>query len=189
MNKTGHGFTLLEILIAMALFAIMSVMAYSGLRVLMDARANTALRSGRLAELQTSLYVLGEDLAQAIARPVRDGYGAAEPGMRGGGNDELLALTRSVPAWSNRGAASQLQRVSYRFEQGALYRMTWATLDRTQQSEYRRRKLIGLQRISIRFFAEDWTDYWSSSNPPKAVEIVFTIDGLGDITRLFFVHD
>ncbi len=188
-NKSSRGFTLLEILIAMAVFAIMSVMAYSGLRVLLDARAATSLRSERLAELQITLYLLGEDLAQSIARPVRDEYGAQEPGSRGGTHSELLSLSRSVPAWSAYQAGSQLQRISYRFEQGSLYRLAWTTLDRTQQTEYRRRKLIDLERIHLRFFDQDWTDSWSSSTTPKAVEIVFTINGLGDIKRLFFIHD
>ena len=192
-NKSSRGFTLLEILIAMAVFAIMSVMAYSGLRVLLDARAATSLRSERLAELQITLYLLGEDLAQSITRPVRDEYGTQEPGSRGGTRSEvsgeLLSLSRSVPAWSAYQAGSQLQRISYRFEQGSLYRLAWTTLDRTQQTEYRRRKLIDLERIHLRFFDQDWTDSWSSSTTPKAVEIVFTINGLGDIKRLFFIHD
>ncbi len=188
-NKTCRGFTLLEILVAMAIFAIMSVMAYSGLRVLLDARAATSLRSERLAELQIALYLIGEDLAQSIARPVRDEYGVQETGAHGGISGELLTLTRSVPAWSAYQAGSRLQRISYRFEQGALYRLAWTTLDRTQQSEYRRRKLIDLEQIQLRFFDDDWTDSWSSDYAPKAVEIVFTINGLGDIKRLFFIHD
>ena len=189
MNKNGQGFTLLEILIAMAVFAIMSVMAYSGLRVLLDARADTSQKSERLAELQMTLYLLGEDLAQAVSRPVRDEYGAEEIGTRGGSNDEVLTLTRSVPAWSSHPTGSQLQRVSYQFDKGALYRKVWTTLDRTQQSEYRQRKLMTLEQIHLRFFNEDWAEYWSSNSMPKAIEIVFTIKGMGEIKRLFFVHD
>lgn len=187
--KSSRGFTLLEILIAMAIFAIMSVMAYSGLRVLLDARAATSIRSERLADLQITLYLLGEDLAQTIARPIRDEYGAQELGARGGVSGELLSLSRSVPAWSAYQTGSRLQRISYRFEKGALYRLAWTTLDRTQQSEYRRRKLIDLEKIRVRFFDQDWTDNWSSGYAPKALEIVFTINGLGDIKRLFFIHD
>ncbi|TAN64920.1 MAG: type II secretion system protein GspJ [Methylobacter sp.] len=189
MIKSSRGFTLLEILIAMAIFAIMSVMAYSGLRVLLDARAATSIRSERLAELQVTLYLLGEDLAQAIARPVRDEYGTPELSVRGGVSGELLSLSRSVPAWSAYQVGSQLQRISYRFEQGSLYRLAWTTLDRTQQTEHRRRKLIALEKIRLRFFDQDWTDNWALGYAPKAVEIVFTINGLGDIKRLFFIHD
>lgn len=189
MNKSVCGFTLLEILIAMAVFAIMSVMAYSGLHVLLDARADTSRRSGHLADLQISLYLLGEDLAQAVSRPVRDEYGMEDFGMRGGANSELLTLTRSIPAWSSHQAGSRLQRISYRFEKGSLYRMSWTILDRTQQSEYRRRKLIDLKQVRLRFFDQDWSDDWSSAHAPKALEIVFTIDGLGDVKRLFFIHD
>lgn len=189
INKSNCGFTLLEILIAMALFAIMSVMAYSGLRVLLDARAATSIRSERLAELQITLYLLAEDLAQIIARPIRDEYGATQIATRGENDGELLTLTRSVPTWSSYQTGSRLQRISYRFEKGILYRMAWQTVDRTQQTEYRRRKLIELEKIQLRFFDEDWTDNWLSNQAPKAVEIVFTIKGLGDVKRLFYIHD
>ncbi len=188
-NKSNCGFTLLEILIAMAIFAMMSVMAYSGLRVLLDARSATSIRSERLAELQITLYLLAEDLAQTIARPIRDEYGATQIATRGGNDAELLTLTRTVPAWSGYHDGSRLQRISYRFEKGALYRMAWQTVDRTQQTEYRRRKLIELERAQMRFFDEDWTGNWSSNQAPKAVEIIFTIKGLGDIKRLFYIHD
>jgi general secretion pathway protein J len=197
MNNSQPGFTLLEVLIAMAIFAIMSVMAYGGLRLLLDARTSTAVKSERLAGLQMTLYLVNEDLAQIAPRSIRDDYGAVEPVTRGGLNGELFTLTRSVPAGSNYRHGSQLQRVSYRFEDGALYRLVWTVLDRTQQTEFRRRKLINLEHIRLRFFDSEWTEVWSvpdqaASTPariPKAVEIIFTVAGLGDVPRLFFIHD
>lgn len=181
----------------MAIFAIMSIMAYAGLHLLLDARASTSIKSERLAGLQMTLYLLNEDLAQIAPRSIRDDYGAIEPVARGGLNGELFTLTRSVPAASHYQSGSQLQRVSYRFEDGALYRLVWTVLDRTQQTEFRRRKLINLEHIRLRFFDSEWTEIWSVSDQaastpartPKAVEIVFTVAGLGDVPRLFFIHD
>jgi len=194
LTKSSYGFTLLEILIAMAVFAIMSVMAYSGLRLLLDARASTSIKSERLAELQMTLYLLNEDLAQIVLRKVRDEFGTDELGFHTGTADELLTLTRSVPAWSQYQTGSRLQRISYRFEQDeskkyALYRLFWTTLDRTQQSEFRRRKLINLEHIRLRFFDNEWTDVWTSEQAPKAIEIALDVAGFGEVKRLFFIHD
>ncbi|MGZ8225973.1 MAG: type II secretion system minor pseudopilin GspJ [Methylococcaceae bacterium] len=194
MNKIGNrGFTLLEILIAMTIFAIMSVMTYSGLRILLDAKAATSIKSRHLAELQMTLYLLNEDFAQIISRPVRDAYGVSEPAFSSGVNGELFTLTRSAPAWSAYQSGSQLQRVSYRIENGALYRLVWTTLDRTQQTDYQRRKLMALEQIKVRFLDSDWAESWLvdtvSLRIPKAVEMVFSVAGSGEIPRLFFIHD
>lgn len=186
--RARNGFTLLELLIAMAVFAIMSVMAYSGLKILLDTREQTSTQSAQLAELQMALYLINEDLAQLVVRPVRDDYGLEEPVLKGGMDGEILTLTRSVAAWTAYPTGSQLQRISYRIENGALYRYSWTTLDRTQQTESRKRKVLAVNQLQLQFFDTEWTPFWSANNAPKAVEMTFSLPHLGDIKRLFFVH-
>lgn len=187
-SSKNKGFTLLELLIALAVFAIMSVMAYSGLKILLDARSQTSIKSAQLSELQMTLYLLNEDFLHSVSRSVRDDYGADEMAMHGGMNGEIVTLTRSVPAWTQHQSGSQLQRISYRLEKGELYRYVWTTLDRTQQSETKRRKLMALENLQLRFFKDDWATFWSANEIPKAVEMTFTVQGLGEIKRLFFIH-
>ena len=91
-----QGFTLLEILIALAIFAIMSMMAYAGLAAILDARASTVPRSQQLAQLQTTLYLFNEDLNQVINRPIRDQFGSSEPAFSIGRGNEILFLTRTT---------------------------------------------------------------------------------------------
>jgi general secretion pathway protein J len=192
--KATSGFTLLEVLIAMTIFAIMSVMAYSGLRILLDAKASTSVKSEQLAELQMTLYLLNEDLLQTVPRAVRDEFGSDEAAFRTAATGDILTFTRSVPEWSDTALSSQLQRVSYRVEQDeakqtALYRILWTTLDRTQQSEFRRRKLINLEQLKLRYFDTEWTETWIEGQPPKALEMTLTVTGFGDVKRVFFIHD
>ncbi len=188
-----QGFTLLELLIAIAVFAIMSVMTYSGLHILLDAKAQTASKSAQLEALQMTLYLLNEDLAQIAPRTVRDNYGMVESAFRSNAKDgEVLSLTRSVPQWSAYPTGSQLQRVSYRLEKGSLYRQVWTALDRTQQSQYQRRKLMDTSTVQLRFFDQQWSDYWladsNSLRSPKAVEISLAAGDWGLVTRLFYLH-
>jgi general secretion pathway protein J len=186
------GFTLLEILIALALFAILSLMAYAGLGSVLDAQASTEPRSEQMAQLQMTLYLLNEDLNQVINRPVRDELGSIEPAFGVGRGNELLAFTRSTPSWTGPDSISNLQRVSYYYEKGALYRQVWTIVDRTPQTQFRRRKLIDAEKVEIKFFS-DASDSWmpltaSVKNIPSAIDVSFNLTGLGKIQRLFLIH-
>jgi general secretion pathway protein J len=183
---------LLEILIALAIFAIMSMMAYAGLGAILDARAATEPRAEQMAQLQSTLYLLNEDLSQFINRPIRDEFGSTEPAFTAGRGSELVTFTRSVPNWTANAAANSLQRVSYRFEKGALFRQVWTVPDRTQLTQYRRRKLLNAEQVSIRYYSaesQNWLPFnGSGGGIPSAIEISFNLTGLGGIQRLFLLH-
>jgi general secretion pathway protein J len=186
-----QGFTLLEILIALAIFAIMSMMAYAGLAAVLDARASTVPRAEQLAQLQATFYLFNEDLSQIINRPIRDEFGTTEPAFSAGRGNEILVFTRTVPAWSNKAGANSLLRVSYSVEKEALYRRVWSLPDRTQQTEYRSRKLITTHDVTINKFNEvtqAWEPLIGGGDIPKALDISFKLDGLGTIHRSFLIH-
>lgn len=79
------GFTLLELLVAIAIFAVLATLAYGGLRTVIDARTQTRAVSQRLAALQETFLFFDQDLAQASTRAVRDGFGDARPALAGMG--------------------------------------------------------------------------------------------------------
>jgi general secretion pathway protein J len=194
MKRPGRqqGFTLLEILIALAIFAIMSMMAYAGLASILDAREATGPRSEQMAHLQSTWYLLNEDLRLAIDRPIRDELGSPEKAFSGGRGNEILVFTRSVPVWSTASSNTALQRVSYRFENGTLYRQAWTLLDRTPETEYRRKKLIEANQVDIRFYDEEsqsWLPFIDNKGGlPKALEISISLADLGIVKRLFLIH-
>jgi general secretion pathway protein J len=186
------GFTLLEILIALAVFAIMSMMAYAGLAAILDASAATKPRSVQMAQLQATWYLLNEDLSQAIDKPIRDELGSPESAFSSGRGDEILAFTRSVTDWASTATSNKLQRVSYRLEKGALYRQVWSLMDRTPQTQYRRRKLIDTEQVEIRSYevnSQTWLPFdGSKSGIPKALEISIKLADLGLIRHSFLIH-
>ncbi|QPK64727.1 type II secretion system minor pseudopilin GspJ [Methylomonas sp. LL1] len=186
----NRGFTLLEILIALAVFAIMAAMAYAGLTAVLDTRQATETRSGSLSQLQQLLYLLNEDLSQAVQRPVRDELGTEQPAFSGGNGEELLTFTRSLPDWLDSPNRSHLQRVSYRHENGAIYRQVWNILDRTQQTQSRRRKILDSDSVELRFYGKEWSNNWPAVGGviPKAVEVKLGQAGLGEVRRLFLVY-
>ncbi len=191
------GFTLLELLVALAIFAALSVMAYGGLKAVLDTRSQTDQQAGRLAELQIAIHVMEQDLVYAVARGIRDELGTPQPAMMGGSTAGLgLELTRA--GWVNplREQRSTLQRVGYRVEDQALYRVSWPALDRPQGLQPNEARILDeVSGLAVRFLDAqgEWHEQWplpsdaSQDSPalPVAVELSVTLSDWGAITRLF----
>ena len=192
--RTARGFTLFEMLIAVALVGLLTAFAYRGYDEVARAVAQRDVSDARLAAVQRSLTFIASDLEQAQARPVREGYhGSPEPALRGGGNPAALELTRA--GWRDPGGAGHgpLQRIAYALEGDKLVRSAWRVLDRAPDSTPARRVLlIGVSAFEVRFLgAEDWTTDWPASDAgdaadalPRAVRVAFTVEGEGRIERV-----
>ena len=199
MNAPTRGFTLLELLVALAVFSIMAVAAYSGLRNVLYTRAAVEEQNRRLAAVQLAVYRLEQDIEQATPRGVRDEYGEPQGALLGGKlTDDRLTLTRA--GWDNPlgQPRASLQRVAYRLRDGRLWRLHWPVLDRGGLIEPRETLLLDRVRdFKVQFLdQDDWRDDWpppSSSTDdrkpdpdrlPRAVEIRLTLEDWGEITRL-----
>jgi general secretion pathway protein J len=191
-----YGFTLLELLVALAVFAIMATAAYSGLQSVLRVRVAVETESRRLTELQMAFHFLERDLAQTVNRGVRDEYGQFRPALEGNSvTGALITFTRA--GWDNpldRPRAT-LQRLSYRLREGFLVRAHWNALDRGGFSKPREISLLsGVDEIQIRFLDEqnDWRAIWpppvvdqAPTDLPRALELSVTLSDWGEITRLF----
>lgn len=194
-----HGFTLLELLIAMMIFAILATFVYAGLKVILDTEHQTSLYSQRISKLQLGLNIMQRDIKQLVARPVRDEYGDQQPALKSGGiSGILLELTRDGFSNPMQLPRSNLQRVGYTFEENTLYRLTWPTLDRSQESEPYRQKLIGdIASLELVFYdntlqeKREWpprTSGGQDEDPntlPVSIELKLELKDWGTIRRLF----
>jgi general secretion pathway protein J len=204
VNRKMRGFTLLELLIALAIFGLLSVMSYSGLRSVLDQHAHTEAVADRLAELQKLYLVMQRDVEQIVPRPIRSEYGDESPALAG---SETLQFTRG--GWSNPlgRPRSSLQRVGYAFEDDALVRYSWQVLDRAQDSLPLQQPLTeAVSNMSVRYLSPggEWQSSWpakdigsagqgSLNNPltarkvelPKALEITLEHDHFGELVWLF----
>ncbi|MCU7922362.1 MAG: type II secretion system minor pseudopilin GspJ [Candidatus Thiodiazotropha sp. (ex Dulcina madagascariensis)] len=199
ISRPLRGFTLLELLIAITIFAILATFAYAGLKVVLDTEHQTSLYNRRMSKLQLGLNLMQRDIQQAVNRPIRNEHGDEEPAfMSGGFSGIMLQMTRGGYPNPMKLPRSNLQRVGYQYEENNLYRLTWPTLDRAQDSKPNRQKLID-EIASVEFFFYDKTmkkqSEWpldltgaESDQPPGlpiAVELTMELKDWGRIRRLF----
>jgi general secretion pathway protein J len=198
--QANAGFTLFELLVAMSIFAIVSYMAYSGLRNIMDAKTQTEAAADRLGEVQLALLRMGDDLQEVVSRTVRGEYGNVLNAFSGAElGDIRLEFTRTGRRNPARTPRSILQRVGYSLSEQTLYRLTWTALDRAQDAQPTRSALLTqVEKLEVRYL--DAKDEWSTSWPPpliasplvsmpRAVEIRIKTEDMGMINRFFILPE
>jgi general secretion pathway protein J len=193
------GFTLLELLVALFVSAVMFAIGYGAITQALMNRDRVRTQQQRLNELQRAVRVLTQDFAQVAPRPVRDALGTGdEAALRADPRiATLLSLTRSGLGNFAGAQRPTLQRVDYAFENGVLLRLTWPVLDRTQGTTPVRRELLrDLRSVKLRYMdaSRQWLEQWpadiAASAParlrmrPVAVEITLDTLDFGVVTRL-----
>jgi general secretion pathway protein J len=205
-KQLQRAFTLLELLVAMAIFAILASLAYSGLLTVMEMQQRTEISLQQLARLQTAVSWIQRDIEQLIPRGIRNEFGEAQPVLQFR-NTTPIRLEFTHAGWRNpaQQARSQLQRVAYTVEQDSLWRYSWRVLDRAQDSRADKIALLDdIKTVEWRVLDEQfqWLNEYPPSNavvtpPPlgavnvtpqfRAIEITLTSKKWGKITRLFQV--
>lgn len=208
--NSAKGFTLIEVLIALMITAIVGAMSYAGLDAAIDALENQEQHQEELNELNTLFAIMGRDFRQAISRTVRDEFGEAESALIGE-DDAFVTLKLTRLGWRNPRpdviSRSEMQRVEYRLEDKKLIRKFWYVLDRTSD-EYGAESVLleDVSELRFRFLAPpivteagsraaQWVDSWpppsldistgAKADLPLGVEITLEAEGFGQIKRLY----
>jgi len=196
-TKRPTGFTLIEMLVVFAVFAIMGVIASQIVSRVLHNQQVLSERGMRLAEVQRAMQIVQRDILQLSPRSIRDQLGdRGEPLLIGA--DGLMEFTRA--GWRNPLAQhrSELQRVGYIVQDGDLYRAYWPVLDRTPDSEPNLQRLLSNVE-EVEFFAMDVSgnehSFWPllgdyATNPDNrlgAVLMRIEVPPFGIVERLWSV--
>jgi len=188
----AEGFTLLELLVALFIAAIMFAMGYGAINQALRSRGSIRRHQQDLVQLESAMSIMEQDFVQLAPRPVRDPLGegylpclqgspmsdssgsadaaASDPSDTSDTSAPLVVLTRN--GWSNPTGLqrSELERVAYVLDNGTLVREHWNVLDATLASTPVKRNLLKhLRGVSFRYLSpqRSWVDTW----PPAPLNI------------------
>lgn len=204
LARNEKGFTLLEVLIAIVITALIGLGSWQILNSAIVTSERTADKTEELSQLQRSMMLIARDLQQILPRPIRDEYGDIRPALVSANDEIKIEFTRA--GWRNplNDPRSELQRVAYVLnDEQQLQRHYWRVIDRAQDSQPREQTLLGeLETLEVDYMNDSggWTDEWppeasqGNSDPyqafailPKAIRLRMEHKAFGEITRLFEV--
>lgn len=207
MRWRASGFTLVEILVAMLIFAIMGTMAYAGLDSVVQQRSRNEEVMKRLRQVQLAMSIMSRDFAQLAPRPVRNDLGSSSgPLLASPDNVPPIVLTRG--GWSNPLGLtrSTQERVAYSLEDGKLMRSFWPELDVSVAAVPIKQVLLpDVAAVKVMYadasgqFQDVWPETTVNGAPsasthgqaaagsgvlPEAASITLTLKDWGTVTRI-----
>lgn len=196
ISRPSHGFTLIEMLTALLIMALLAVAGYRGLNAVLQSRTAVAQETRKWQQLMFLFSQMEQDVAQALRRPVRDGSGHVQPewlglGTTAGPDDAQLAFTRAGTA--DEGEARQApQRVGYRLDRDTIQLLRWPALDQPREPKVRRYPLLsGVREFNLRYLTGtgNWLTAWPPTGQvdglPAALEVGITLESGEAVTRIF----
>lgn len=190
------GFTLIEVLVAMAIFAALSIMAYQVVDQLHRSDQLTAQKEHRLSQLKRALVLLDGDFKQIATRAFR--HEGETEGVLLLWQDYLLnsqtqGLLFTRLGWQNplsQFPRSEVVKVGYRLNEGVLERLWWYYPDTPVAQKPNITPLLdGVEAWSLRFYHQGvWHTQWRNQRAlPEAVALKLTLSDYGDVERIYLV--
>jgi general secretion pathway protein J len=206
----NRGFTLVEVMIAIFVAAVMFAIGYGSINQALRDRDAINTSQARVTEIQRGMRVVAQDFAQIIARPARDtaGTGQLMPAVMSQSADDLL-VTFTRGGWSNPAGIQRPaeERVRYRYvaSEQSLVREHWMAVDPALNTEPRQRVVFTrVKSVELRFLdptSRNWRTDWPPTMPsgavnpqqydlmllprPLAIEFTLVLEDWGRVQRVF----
>ena len=201
MKRTRtRGFSLIELVVALAVFAALAAAAYGGLASVARTRGELQAKQDRLAAIVRAVTIVERDLRQAVSRPVRGNARGESLAALIGGADRI-ELTRLGFANPRAEPRSNLERIVYAVDARALRRGRYGVLDRAPDSAPAVSTLLAdVDALRLRYLGADgaWRSTWPPSDLPsgtpatidaftllpRAIELRLSTQDMGEVRRI-----
>ena len=125
-NNSQRGFTLIEVLVSLFIFSIISIGATTALTQSLKTKEQLASVMDKLSEINIARTIIKNDISAITLRASRDELGDKRPYSLFSDSTVLLSFTRR--GLENPGGLEKrgdLERVNYVFEEGSLIRISY----------------------------------------------------------------
>lgn len=202
VKQYRQGFTLIEIMVAMAIFAIIGIASTGVLNSVINSDKLSSERFEKLEELQRAMLTIERDILQIVPRASRVN---GEPlGVVISGGDDVLnsdadGLGFVRVGWHNPQMLlprSTLQAIGYRIQEEQLQRLYGNYVDNVIGYEPKIKILLtDIEDFRVSFLTEvgqleepeKWDESYSSATLPLAVSITLMSKTFGEIRREFIL--
>lgn len=207
--RIQRGFTLLELIVVVGIFAVMAAMAYGGLSVVLRTRSDVEQAMDKTAAVQKAFWIMRDDLQNLQPRSILDNDGQTAYALQSNGLERGISFTRG--GWPNPLSLPRptLKRVAYFYDDGkrTLVRRLWPVLDRAPRTQPQDTVMLEhVEDLRWRFLdgQGNWQDSWPTQAmlsviagtlpanrqqamppPPRAVELTMQLRGWGRLRWLF----
>lgn len=202
-RQNVKGFSLIEITVAMVIFAVISSISYTLLTSVVKTRERLQQSTESIRQIQTALTVMNRDMLQLVNRPVLNEEGELLPAFYIDNEDNILEFTRAGLPNPFKLKRSTMQRVRYLLIDNTLVREFWSVLDRPPDSPVGQMILLpNVENITLELWQGDeaggiWTPFMTTDRDIQiadeaegeftdipAVRFIIETQAFGDITRI-----
>lgn len=196
IKQKVQGFTLLEVLIAIAIFSVISMASFSIFQTVLNSDTLTKERTDRINELQRGFLIIERDMLQIARRSVRFNGEAPQEGFLHTDNESFSSNEQAIGfvrhGWTNPGLLlprSDVQSVAYQLNENVLERLHFNFVDAVLGEEPKIRPLITqVEKLDFEFYdGKKWQKTLEENTLPVAIAIELDTLDYGVIRRQFIV--
>lgn len=200
----GRGFTLLELLVALSIFAIMTAMAYSGLNSALTAETKLDDAKIRIKNIAFFFNYFDRQLKSFAKKTMQKGT-AKIPAMFSGDltqyaqegekKEETAEEKDKAPeplivfiCMGSSLEGGMVKRVGYRINKKKVELMMWPGIDIEKESKPESHLILdNVEKFAIKYLNKDkaWQSSWGDVDPPRAVQVILQVAGEGEMNRIF----